>query len=96
MKVSRPKVAADGTLSFRVKAKAAVKVKIGARAGKVRFRATSAKLKRNKNKTVRLGLGAKGRSAFLSKLRGGRTVKVGVTFSSGAGTKRTLTLKVRR
>jgi hypothetical protein len=96
LRVSKVKVASNGTVSFRLKAGRSVKVKVGAKAGKVRFRSTSANLKRLKTKTVKLKLSKKARKAFLKKLRGGKRVKVTVTVSSAQGAKRTLILRVRR
>jgi alpha-glucosidase (family GH31 glycosyl hydrolase) len=96
LRVSKVKVASNGTISFRLKAGRAVKVRIGAKAGKVRFRSTSANLKRLKTKTITLKLSTKARTAFLRKLRGGKRVKVTVTVSTAQGAKRTLILKVRR
>ncbi|MEA2134061.1 MAG: hypothetical protein QOC68_1970 [Solirubrobacteraceae bacterium] len=96
LRVSKVKVASNGTVSFRLKAGRAVKVSIGAKAGKVRFRSTSENLKRLRTKTITLKLSTKARTAFLRKLRGGKRVKVTVTVSTAQGAKRTLILKVRR
>ena len=44
---------------------------------------------------VTLKLSKKGRRAFLSKLRGGRRVKVKVSLAPARGAKRSLALRVR-
>jgi hypothetical protein len=97
-KASKAKVSSSGIVTFRLKATRSGKVKIAAKAGKIRFRAISVTLTAGKNKTIRLKLSKQARKAFKKKLRGGRkvTIKVTVTPAKGAGTKRTLTLKVRR
>jgi hypothetical protein len=95
-RASKPKLARNGNVSFRVRASRSIRVRVSARAGKVRFRTQSIRLTQNRNIKITLRLTKKQRRAFRKRLRTGRTVKITVTLKP-AGVKATkLTLRVRR
>jgi hypothetical protein len=95
-RLTRAKVARDGTVTFRLRASKSVRVKVSAKAGKVKFRSQSKRLTQGKNIKVTLQLSAKARAAFLQRLRGGKTVKVVVTLKPTGSKAVKLTLRVRR
>lgn len=93
---SKAKVSATGNVTFRLTASVTGRAKIGATCGRIKFLSTRPILTAGVAKKITLRLSRKARAAFLKKLRGGRAVKVIVTVTPAQGTRRKLTLKVRR